>query len=714
MPVVAIALPFVAGTGTAQASGEPITVTVTPAAGLVDGQSVAINVKSTAESRVAYAEARVCRFGIDYQPSSSNRPAADFDSGNANCPDKPISSSADSAAADNQMYNGSIRPEGQTFALRVGTGTVGWKDRTDVAQTLTCDDKHPCALVVELQYVKANKLAWVPFVQKLQYLNEDPIAGCGGKAPGALTAGGSGRMTEAWINWTVEACKRPGQVGALTQGIFSGEGDALTAYSTGNLDLTYTAAGYDGNVGLVSDGVPKRASIAVPVAINASVMGVAGGTIDTNSKTVPYKSIKLTTPEVTRLLSGFGESAFTDHTAELFERNPEMREGSLFADQEFQVASAASAEMTSWLMTGLADRYANDLWVVPDNTGFGSDAGKARGVTANFGLASPSFNKALSLLSARSSLRQKTFVLRGPGGAFVLTDHETATAFGMTSAAIQNGAGAFVLPTEANMRAAVPTMKANGEGMLIPDITTTATDGAATAYPLTFVEYALVPAEPLMDLTCTPRTASQAALTDWLTYITTTGQQQLPAGMVALTDGLRAQAAAAIAKVGTAPVTGECKSEPPEPTTTTTTTSSVVVPPPLSGSFDLGTPGDAGSLGAGGSGDGGSTSDVGGGSGSGSGDYSGGSSGLAETPPAGDGAQAGAEAKPQEIALAVAEPGAPDFAGNRLPNTLVTVVALIGIVLLVSLATRVTSGAGLRTRAADPPDPKPEAIEEPT
>ncbi len=59
----------------------------------------------------------------------------------------------------------------------------------------------------------------------------------------------------------------------------------------------------------------------------------------------------------------------------------------------------------------------------------------------------------------------------------------------------------------------------------------------------------------------------------------------------------------------------------------------------------------------------------------------------------------------------MAEPRPPDFAGSRLPNTLVTVMALVGIVLLVSLATRVTSGGGLR-RGAAPLDPAPEPTEE--
>jgi hypothetical protein len=68
---------------------------------------------------------------------------------------------------------------------------------------------------------------------------------------------------------------------------------------------------------------------------------------------------------------------------------------------------------------------------------------------------------------------------------------------------------------------------------------------------MTFVEYALVPAEPLVNADCSPRADSQKLLTNWLTYVTGEGQAKLPVGMVALPDNLRKEAADAIKKVGT-------------------------------------------------------------------------------------------------------------------------------------------------------------------
>jgi hypothetical protein len=93
----------------------------------------------------------------------------------------------------------------------------------------------------------------------------------------------------------------------------------------------------------------------------------------------------------------------------------------------------------------------------------------------------------------------------------------------------------------------------------------------STAYPLTFVEYAMAPAQPLLNTDCSPNTQSQQDLADWLDYITGTGQTELPAGMAPLTPALAAQAKTAIAEVGQSPVTGSCAGSGTTPTTTTTT-----------------------------------------------------------------------------------------------------------------------------------------------
>ena len=71
-------------------------------------------------------------------------------------------------------------------------------------------------------------------------------------------------------------------------------------------------------------------------------------------------------------------------------------------------------------------------------------------------------------------------------------------------------------------------------------------------YPLTYVEYAIAPAQPLLNSDCTANTAAQTAMSQWLTFLVNRGQGDLPAGMAPLPDTLFAQASAAIAKVGAA------------------------------------------------------------------------------------------------------------------------------------------------------------------
>src|SRR5205823_6084738 len=147
------------------------------------------------------------------------------------------------------------------------------------------------------------------------------------------------------------------------------------------------------------------------------------------------------------------------------------------------------------------------------------------------------------------------------GGVWFLTDLATAQSLGLTTVELQNASGDFVEPTPETMAAAVPTMKADAAGMLIPDPragAASAAPGLAAPYPLTFVEYGLAPAAPLADATNACRTDSQALLRGWLTYITTTGQTVLPAGYQPLPADLRAQAAVAIAKVGATPASTPC------------------------------------------------------------------------------------------------------------------------------------------------------------
>jgi len=197
-------------------------------------------------------------------------------------------------------------------------------------------------------------------------------------------------------------------------------------------------------------------------------------------------------------------------------------------------------------------------------------------------------------------------------------------------------------------------MEPDASGVLQLDPTVTAPAGQPQPYPLTYVEYAMVPAEPLVDATCTARPDSQAALAAWLDYLVSPeGQSELSPGMVALTPELQTQAAAAIAQVGAAPLT--CTPPPPPPGTSPTTFPA--------GGYD--------------------TSGYGGSSGYASNASYGSSSSSS------DGSEQAAAA---DAALASSETDIPGWGGIAGASALAAVVALIGVALLLGATARASSG----------------------
>jgi hypothetical protein len=111
-------------------------------------------------------------------------------------------------------------------------------------------------------------------------------------------------------------------------------------------------------------------------------------------------------------------------------------------------------------------------------------------------------------------------------------------------AAIANGAGKYVEPTNAGMAAAVKTMVSDGSGTL--QVNPHSTNPAV--YPLTMVIYAMVPTSGLSH-------AKAAAIARFIDYAAGAGQPpgaqagQLPPGFLPLTPGLRAQARKAAQEV---------------------------------------------------------------------------------------------------------------------------------------------------------------------
>ena len=255
----------------------------------------------------------------------------------------------------------------------------------------------------------------------------------------------------------------------------------------------------------------------------------------------------------------------------ILDKNPQL-EGRLYdtgADPGIQSTIArawveAVGSSTTLFTTQFLAKRAPAQWTVPTarpgSQGHLPDEGKARGTFASFATAKPTVSNVAFTYSARSDLEGRVSKVQisaqNPTPAWFLTDLATASSTGLPVAALQNGRGEYIPPTPETLTAAVATLKADKNGMLAPDPDPSA--DAAGAYPLTFVEYAIVPAAPLVTDDCKPRTESQAVMKSWLTYVTTAGQAQLPPGTEPLTPALQKQATDAIAKVGTGAQTGKC------------------------------------------------------------------------------------------------------------------------------------------------------------
>jgi hypothetical protein len=670
--VATVVLPLATGhESVARANGDPsaYTVTVAPNTDLIDGQRVTITTKVTAghETYPVYqVEAKLCRAGVTYQGSlpPHNRPNEDALTGGANCPSLPISSSADKAAVNVNVLT-QAQGNGSVTTMRVGTGSITWTNiRTNAPESLNCDLTNPCVLLVEV--LSGDPATWVATTVPISYRIDDPIAGCGGPATGVLATGGSDRMSDAWVRWTLTECRKAGRTGAAGRASFQGEGAALTSYSSGSLDLAYTSAGYNANVGLTTSDVTLRPSVAVPLAINATVLALGGGTVDTSDQKVPYRDVKLMATEVAHMFGGGYQAVIDDYPA-IQARNPEMQNG-FFDVNNLLPYAYADAESTSYSMSSYLKTLAPDQFRVPNTPNFGSDAGRARVANSAWALADPSYALSVALLTGRPSLVNKVNsaapVLNG--AVFVLTDLDTANTLGLTPAQIENSHGDFVGPTAESIAAGVAAMKPDANGLLQLDPTATAPAGQTQPYPLTQVEYALVPAAPLADATGACRADTQALLADWLTYVTTDGQHNLPAGLLPLPEPLKSQAAAAIEQVGATPGASPCTSA----TATTTTTTSG---PARS---DLLAPGSGGAP-------------VAAFSGSPSGSF--GSSASSSS-----GALAPTSPSTGKAELAASTTDIPDYGGGRVPSAVVAMLSLVGLVVLMLVAAKITAASGKR------------------
>lgn len=566
------------------AAGFDYTITVTPAGNLVDGQAFTVTVAGPPGMTV---------LNSGFCDPSMPQPTSDRDLTEW-CTDTV-----------GNATTGGLAPAGPDgvaeLTIRAGTGAA---TKTAPALGTThswrCDATSSCKLPLVIS--PPNGDATFDVSTMLTYRDDDPTAGCGGNAADQVSSSAPDRLTEQWVAWTVAECAGRG---LSTSASFENDGRALGEFEDGTVDLAYSAVA----PGTAGFGAGTRSAVATPVAVNATVLAVAG--FYPSASSVPgtklwkhVDDVKISRDELTALLSGH-LGLDEDLQGSLVARNPQLQvqAGAI----GFTAPSAlAGPQATTWFGSRLLEAVGGAGWSYPNSASkYGDKAGTPLGrfgdynsITNSLAMVNLSTGKPQLVGEIYRKLAEKPEAVSLV--TFYLTDLATARQLRLAPVAIADGHGGFVAPTEASVAAAVPTLEAGPGGFSAPSTK----DLAAGAYPLTFLEYAVTPAQKLLDGDCKEKPGELAAIKRWLTYVTGDGQaptQFADSGMLPLPEAARSQAVASLARIGTAePTTGPCAPAVPV-TTTTTTPPSGITGGPESGTGDGSLPVGGGSgLGGGG------------------------------------------------------------------------------------------------------------------
>ncbi|HKA82569.1 MAG TPA: hypothetical protein VKD21_01815 [Acidimicrobiales bacterium] len=679
----------------AQTAGEPrINIEVSQRTDLVDGQVIDVTVTPAPGTTLVaganiFGHLRLCQRNASFTDGGGiGSQPEDLQSRQGKCPafGSPFDSS-NATRTGGTLYS---MPDGSRMlgSIRVGVGTTRPSEPPNEVP-LTCDHDNPCTLVA---FAPISPGVWASDTVTLSFAPADPAAAaCGsGSASGAISTIGPDRMSAANVDWTVAQCRATGDkkssnfvaAGANTEDpqAPAGEQRALADLAAGNRDLAYSA------VGPRTPGFEpstQRGVVAVPVAVNAMVVGLAGG-YQTEGATDwparlahPFGGVKLTADELASLFGRSLHSHFIPTYGEAvrarnkpqFNVSLNRRDGGGILPVAYGGPHAGTRFFTSYL-----DTLAPNTWKASPTPGDGPD----RGVYSKLANVQPDFANVIDLVSAMSGFEKAFFAVEeannlfGPG--YFLTDYATAKRLDLDLVSIQNAAGEFVAPTDDSITKGLSTMSAQPDGTLAPN----PSESQSGAYPLTMVEYAMVPAGPLVDAARACRRAdSQALLDDWLEFISGDDGQAALDNFVPLTDGLRSEAESAIAKVGkTAPPgtpTVACGSGPTSPTTPTTAPGT----PTSTSPFPIGTPPSDLALGAGAS--------------SGAGAFGAGGVGAGA---GATGAQQATAATAREAKKAAekADVKIPPFMGIAAVSELISPLALLLIAVLTSMVAFGTSG----------------------
>lgn len=606
--VLAVAGGIASRSGAATSTSPYFTFSVTPTQNLFDGEELTVTVTRTAAGTAAGAEIlRVepgwCAAGTKLPTSISATPygpGTDFPTGIGktvlcttdtyplNADPQPISTiSPDVKATGNYTT-----VTGPTFAQSTGGTALRYG-------TIVCDATSPCTFALAVYAKIDTKVASTHAIffleTQVMYEPTSVEAACGGAAPGQLTTVAPDRLGSFASTATRGACEA--QVGggkALGEVLSSGKSDAqsLCAFASGRADLAYSAVGYGTskssfnpwNCTVTTGGPqPQRPYIAIPIALNSVDIAHTQTAIVNNASNSDsfknYPQLDINEAQAASLISTNGAGLWSFSLGQAI-----LKENPTLADDFFYFPSrplnhnnlvsgvdgpvvTSGTQATTYFATEFLHALAAKTMTSP------TTGSPALGVVSNFSTAVPRF--AVDSVTGLVNIVHALTPSKAFGGmpfALLSGSDSDAVWFGMDAMAFQTPSSightpVYVAPSTGSMQAAVPTMTQESDGTLVPNPHAAAT--STPAYPLTYVEYAIAPAQPLETTGCnTPRTTSQTDLTDWLNYLIGPEQQDLPAGMAPLTSTLLSQAQGAVAKVGASP----CAPVPPPPAKTTTTT----------------------------------------------------------------------------------------------------------------------------------------------
>ena len=468
--------------------------------------------------------------------------------------------------------------------------------------SVNCLPSEPCtlALAVWTENVKVPGQTSVYFLGvPVTFQGSSAASACDGPAPGQVASESPDRLGETVTQWGIDACKHGVAGGrALTSNLGSGNSDdeALCAFADGSVNLAYSAVGY-GQPGsgfspsnCQGGAKPARPYVAVPLALNAVVLAHSPNNVQSSpfqsfgTRVSDFPQLKMTIAQFAQLLSNGGSvdvSGSGTKTSDTGTWTSQLGQGILALNpglaNAYQdscsgcvivgtgpgvgVAATSGTDATTYLATRFLDALTPGQLVSAPNHQAGASPAPL-GTTTNFGAPPPAYD--VQTYTGRSILAHDMTPLSGTAW-WTVTDAATAAATwgGVDDFALQTpdslseppGTATFVSPSgpsaQAAMQAAVANMTTQPDGTLLPNPQGAAV-GGVEPYPLTYVEYAIAPAQPLMNANCTPNSAGQAALSQWLNFLVGAGQNALPMGMVQLPSSLVTQAQADIAKVGNA------------------------------------------------------------------------------------------------------------------------------------------------------------------